>query len=575
MVFIDDVEEPHHEVAPAETVYSYFLFVGPVESKKEGQGTTWDTLMAYVLVGLTIFMQGVLLFAIWDRVVVDDIDWRASIMNPGTEPDDGGGLGLFGVAGDGCNPGNSLCTWMNNSYTCSPPSVQLAGRWDELDLNGDGVWTLAEAEEARESLKCKYVADPIEVFHVFVRMLVKRDKLIWIHPDLRAGKEIDKAYFNYAAGDINMCGYRNTDMCANVLQRGVFDAPLEHGTAPRVGKTVASAMDYCYDLLKPGGACERLLPSTYKVWKTASVKQCGEAKFNKFEYQSPGPDGQTTSLLEVDYKKRQNYARVQTPIFKIYKSIIIGLYLSAMVLELKRIFVVANWCIKFPAASKFGKDAVLVETNNDGAQEYTIQGVTHLHRLITIVITMIRFLMLVFLVVVGLVFLNKQVSFVGLLLDGIAMLFILDISEIMYAQLLRKSVQDQTQNVKPMVFDAIGIDFLNRRPAVRQIAWLVFIVVTSAFLVKWSNDNAARPLYEALTCTCNGEGETCREASTFSFDFWKDYWLNTVPASLARIKELSKGAPEGHEVVKEAVKTSKRLLFSPNWHHHHLKHTLN
>merc|ERR1719183_3339340 len=126
---------------------------------------------------------------------------------------------------------------------------------------------------ARKHLKCKYVVDPVEVFQVFVKFLIKREGLIWIHPDLRAGKKIDKAYFDYAAGDINMCGYRNTDMCSNIMHRGVFDGALKYGRAPRVGTTIASAMDYCWDLLQPGGACERLLPSTYKVWKIASVKQ--------------------------------------------------------------------------------------------------------------------------------------------------------------------------------------------------------------------------------------------------------------------------------------------------------------
>mmetsp|Transcript_146654 Transcript_146654/g.470584 ORF Transcript_146654/g.470584 Transcript_146654/m.470584 type:complete len:224 (-) Transcript_146654:533-1204(-) len=120
----------------------------------------------------------------------------------------------------------------------------------------------------------RFSVNVVEVFDVFVKFLIARENIIWIHPDLRAGKIIHKPYFSYASGDIIMCGCRNTDMCANLLQRGVFSAPLKYGTAPRVGKTIDSALEYCHKLLEEGGTCERTLPSTYSVWKKSSATQC-------------------------------------------------------------------------------------------------------------------------------------------------------------------------------------------------------------------------------------------------------------------------------------------------------------
>ena len=32
-------------------------------------------------------------------------------------------------------------------------------------------------------------------------------------------------YFTYAMADLVMCGYRSKEMCANLVQRGFFDAP--------------------------------------------------------------------------------------------------------------------------------------------------------------------------------------------------------------------------------------------------------------------------------------------------------------------------------------------------------------
>ena len=88
------------------------------------------------------------------------------------------------------------------------------------------------------------------------------------------------------------------------MQRGYYHAPLKYGTAPRVGKTIESALKYCKNLLVPGGACERSLPSTYAVWKTTSTTECGEPTYTTFNYEKPA-SGVKKSLLSVDYSSRQ------------------------------------------------------------------------------------------------------------------------------------------------------------------------------------------------------------------------------------------------------------------------------
>merc|ERR1719183_3277674 len=109
-------------------------------------------------------------------------------------------------------------------------------------------------------------------------------------------------------GDIIMCGYRNEAMCRNVLQRGYFDAPLKYGTVPRIGNTTMSALDYCIDLLREGGTCDRVLPSTYSVWKIQSDEECGEKWYSKFVYKHP-TTGSAKSFLAVDYEARIQAAK--------------------------------------------------------------------------------------------------------------------------------------------------------------------------------------------------------------------------------------------------------------------------
>merc|ERR1719424_2231326 len=81
----------------------------------------------------------------------------------------------------------------------------------------------------REALTCKYAVDPVEVFDVLIALLKERSKHVWLNADVNESRAIHKLYFTYIMGDVAMCGYRNGDMCGNLVKRGFFDSALKHG----------------------------------------------------------------------------------------------------------------------------------------------------------------------------------------------------------------------------------------------------------------------------------------------------------------------------------------------------------
>lgn len=535
-LFIDDTEKAEFTLSPSDNVYKYFMFAPPTENKKEGSGVTFDIIMAYILLAFNFFMQGFLLWVIYNVVVQGNIEWQSSILRM-----EGGGLDLLDTTQHKCNPGGSLCFKQNSSVSCAPPSVQLTGRWDELDTNGDGIWTREEVEAAKEDLQCKYIVNPVEVFDVFINFLKTREKILWLHPDIKAGKAIHKPYFWFAAGDIIMCGYRNEYMCPNLLKRGVFHAPLKHHTAPRVGTTIDSALEYCYNLLKDGGTCQRMLPSTYSVWRVSSSNQCQSPSFSKFVYENPG-NGIVKSLLEVDYQARKNYALSKTMIFQVYKCIIISLWLLSMVFELKDIIIIGTWVIRYPDAKEFGEDAVKEETDENGDTQYTIQGITGQHRLMVGLMNFCRFILTCTLALVGCSFLLKQTGYIGLLMDAVALVFIVEIANILYTMVLRSEIREQVEGLQPMTVQMFGIDALNTRPALVDMLWMIVIMVTTITLMYMWKENAVEPIYDSLSCACLSEGENCHEANKFDYDFWYKYWKEDVPDVFRQVDELKGGA---------------------------------
>lgn len=534
----DDTEEPYTDLEPSEDVYSFLMFASPTEEKKEGTSNTTDVWTAYLLVFINVAFQIVLLYAVFSRVVLATENWRADITDFGGSSSTSMAIPTFGKSSDGCSDGSSLCMQGDNGIiTCAPPSVQLTSRWDELDLNGDGIWSREEAITAREDIKCRYVVDSLEVFEVFAKTVVNREEFIWVHPDVRNLEAIAKPYFTYASGDIAMCGYRDQNMCGNLLQRGFFDAALEFGTVPRVGNTVDSAMEYCRGLLKPGGFCDTTLPSTYTVWKVGSAQECHEPDFEGFTYEHPKTKAER-SFVVVDYEARMNYERTQAPLFLVFLYIILVLWFSSMCHELKTILILFQLVKNFPSNEEFGEDAVLAKEDEDGEVGYTIQGISDSHRRHICFLTLVRFFMLGVLTWVGCSLLLKSPSYMDILMDAVALVFILEIAGMLYVQVLRPQLRQQVENISPMSVRLVGSEYLTKRPHLVDVLWLfsIFIVVACVMHVHYTY--TVDPLYAALKCTCLKVGETCHEALHFGESFWHQYWKHDTPQVFADVAKM-------------------------------------
>lgn len=544
---LDFTEAPFMDLDPSEDVYSYFMFVAPTEKKKEGTSRTLDTLIAYILVFLNVFFQAVLLYAVFDRVVLKTSKWRSEIT-------DFGGAGAnpipkYEFVGDPrqdtCNDGSSLCVSNNGVMTCAPPSVQLTARWDELDLDGDGYWTKEEVLEAREELKCKYVVDPLEAFEVFRKTVLNRQHIIWVHPDLREGKAIHQTYFTYATGDIIMCGYRDEDMCGNVMSRGFFDAALEFSTVPRVGNTTDSAFHYCRELLKPGGFCEVTLPSTYSVWKVESSEECGAQEFEGTVYKHPKTQ-EPRSFLVVDYEARMMYERTQVPLFKVFLFIILSLWFMGMVFELKGLILVFAWIRTFPNSNEFPEGEDVLEDKDGDDVTYVIRGIDSSHRFQVLLLALLRLAMLAILTIVGTSLLLKSPSYMDLVMDAVSLVFIIEIASLIYCQVLRPQIRSQVECLSPMSVQMVGVEWLNKRQALLDMLWL-FTLMAVVVAVMWLHyEFTIEPLYEALKCTCLKIGDQCHEAQAFDYNFWHDYWKVKTPEVFQTVKELRAALPRDH-----------------------------
>merc|ERR1719379_1962762 len=146
-----------------------------------------------------------------------------------------------------------------------------------------------------------------------------------------------------------------------------------------------------------------------------------------------------------------------------------------MIYEARGILLILNWIIVYPR-SEDGSDAV--EEYQDGEDvKYKINKVQSGQLAAMGVLTVIRLVMLAVLTVVGTSLLLRSTSYMTLIMDGVALVFVLDIASILYAQAVRPKAQEEIQDhVDPMEVRLLGPDTLKKQPALQDMLWLLLVL---------------------------------------------------------------------------------------------------
>jgi hypothetical protein len=287
-----------------------------------------------------------------------------------------------------------------------------------------------------------------------------------------------------------------------------------------------------------------------------------------------------------------------------FKSVILFMWLLAMLVEFREITMIGTLVMNYPDAEQFGDDAVIEEVDPADPEDvrYRIQGITSGHRTGMRFLILLRAFMTAVLTWVGTTFLLKQVDYIDLMLDGVALIFIVEVASLLYEQVLRDEVRDQTEDIFPMKVVMYGIEWLNRRPALVDIICVFALVAGTYGIMMNHRKTIVDPVYEALDCTCRTRGDKCMEAQKFDYDFWYDYWKNVVPGVFTEVAKLKAGGasaaagaasyffgmngPEKVDPVNYGVHQAKRMLnkkrvvkdepsisSSSHLHHKSLHHT--
>jgi len=140
--------------------------------------------------------------------------------------------------------------------------------------------------------------------------------------------------------------------------------------------------------------------------------------------------------LAVDVQRLEKIERHPVQVFK---TIIIGIYLLAMLGECKSICSVVQWIQGFPRVDASGQVERRAGEADAGAEEkgeeeeQAISGITDRHRYTMVLLTVVRLVMLFILTWVGLMFLLKDTDYINLLLNAMGLIVVVELTEEVYA----------------------------------------------------------------------------------------------------------------------------------------------
>merc|ERR1719182_1248051 len=97
--------------------------------------------------------------------------------------------------------------------------------------------------------------------------------------------------------------------------------------------------------------------------------------------------------------------------------------------------------------------------------------------------TFFRFFLTMVLALTGVSFLLKSTDYVGLLMDAVALVFIIEIANILYGQVLRPEIRDQCESLDAMEVPMYGIKWLNERQAIVDVIQLIAIVIVTVAIM--------------------------------------------------------------------------------------------
>lgn len=138
----------------------------------------------------------------------------------------------------------------------------------------------------------------------------------------------------------------------------------------------------------------------------------------------------------------------------------------------------------------------------------------------------------------GTFFLLTEQDYLSLVLNSLAMTFVLTIDQMLF-DLLEQDTKDLMDMTKP-------IEWVTRFPqegclgyCLKKECWGLFLVpVLAVCIVVRYTYFEREPMLTVLRCACTQEGEKCLDSANYQLSWWRNYWGKVLPSAIHHIEAM-------------------------------------
>jgi len=257
------------------------------------------------------------------------------------------------------------------------------------------------------------------------------------------------------------------------------------------------------------------------------------------KYTNPYNPDQSVHVLEATYSKVSDYQRATSRLYLFFLCLIIMLWFLALMDEFRELIKFGEFLIAFPGIQPGTDGGEFIHKDAEHAEkEIKITGLSRKHRAVLIIVYVLRLIVAVMLLLLGTKFLLVETNYLNLVLNSLALTFILEIDSILFTLIERKTDNEMKKCNK--------LKFRTRLPTegfagycLKKECWGLFLIpVMSVSIVLYFNFRDKEPVLEALRCACIQEGSKCLDSMKFQADWWQNYWSRILPSAMHHIEAL-------------------------------------
>jgi len=459
---------------------------------------------------------------------------------------------------------------------CSPPAAAFLDSWPDLDSNQDGVWTKDEAAADAANLGCKLGTDLPLIFNAVVSGSIRYAQQFRggsTAPSIRSRQGVPHRYFVDWLGIVALCGAVDPDRCPSLIESGVYNGALKAQAkgAPIDGITsLDEALDHCQNMLQAGGICQKALPVTHMIYRQQVASKCGSPTFITGNmYVNPYDPTDVMRTVTLAYPNLDTYEMAASYVFQFFMSIIVFVWYLALLGEAISLCNLADFTWNFPAAkhadplsirrwkrrltrrardaahflsisvgasveqeaniqeaSPFSRRPSSTVTPRGDEEAVTISDICTEHRMLCAFILFVRGWLMIYMAIIGTIFLQNTYSYPDLLMNAVALAFVFELPEFLYGLLVSGEDHELLETVGELPFETgvpkakgiwtclVEINFWG------LAVFPCVVLLMCAFHYYYTID----PVNEALGCACLQAGERCAAARTLSRSWWDAQW---------------------------------------------------